>query len=245
VGAARGDCHTPERARKLATGPLVYSHELQQPDRRDLDHAVFELLGVSAARDREELIGRLYEATARHFRDIRVVEIEKMQQRAKSDGRRFSVQDLAADIWDAAALEEVTPLAEWVGQRPESGAAVNIPDERPVTLTDSPLFGDNTVSFGKAQRTHVHCRSRAEAELVARLAALGVTGNVKIPGAQPECTKLLALVNERIEKASARFLELAQSRTGDERVRGQVMEALERWFVLGRDGPARPDALAP
>ena len=35
------------------------------------------------------LIGRLYEATARHFRDIRVVEIEKMEQRAKSDNKRF------------------------------------------------------------------------------------------------------------------------------------------------------------
>ena len=39
------DCHTPERARKLAAGPLVLSDELQQSDRRDLDDAVFELLG--------------------------------------------------------------------------------------------------------------------------------------------------------------------------------------------------------
>ena len=42
-------------------------------------------------------------------------------------------------------------------------------------------------------------------------------------------------MNVRIDKAVARFTELAESRTGDERVRQQLVEALERWFVLGRD----------
>ena len=41
------DCHTPERARRIAAGPVVLPLELQQHDRRDLDDAVFELLGVS------------------------------------------------------------------------------------------------------------------------------------------------------------------------------------------------------
>ncbi len=44
------DCHSPERARRLAAGPLVLSHELRQPDRRELDDAVFELLGVADPR---------------------------------------------------------------------------------------------------------------------------------------------------------------------------------------------------
>ena len=39
------DCHSPERARRLAAGPLVLSNELQQPDRRDLDDAVFRIAG--------------------------------------------------------------------------------------------------------------------------------------------------------------------------------------------------------
>ena len=112
------DCHTPDRARRIAAGPLVLSDELHQRDRQDLDDAVFELLGVTDPQERADLVGRLYEATARHFRDIRVVEIEKMQQRAKSNNQRFSVHDLAADIWDAAELEDATPLAEWVKQWP-------------------------------------------------------------------------------------------------------------------------------
>ena len=43
------ECHTPERAEKLAEKPIGLSWELQQPDRRDLDLAVFELLGVKSA----------------------------------------------------------------------------------------------------------------------------------------------------------------------------------------------------
>ena len=95
------DCHTSECARKLATaGPLAYSGELRQPDRRELDDAVFQLLGVADPKERSELVDRLYEATARHFRDIRVVEIEKMGQRAKSNSRRL----ILAKIRDTSAL---------------------------------------------------------------------------------------------------------------------------------------------
>jgi hypothetical protein len=229
------DCHTPERARRIAASPLVYSQELKQADRRELDEAVLELLGVSKPEERRELLDRLYEATAQHFREIRVVEIEKMQQRAKAGSRRFSVHDLAADIWDAAELDDATPLAEWIAARPESDALAIIPEERPVNLTDDPMFAPNVVHFGKSGRTMVECQSRGQAELVERLAKLGISGEVKMPAELHASTKLLARVDERLEEAAARFKELAESRTGDERVRGQLMEVLERWFVLGRE----------
>jgi hypothetical protein len=229
------DCHTPERARKLAAGPLVYSHELKQPDRRDLDDATLELLGVSDPKERDELIGRLYEATARHFRDIRVVEIEKMEQRAKSDSKRFSVYDLAADIWDAAELEDVTPLCDWIGQAPESDSLVSIPEERPAAVTNDVMFSPNTVFFGKKRKSYLDCHSHGQAELVARLANLGLSGEVKLPADSAPCIEALARVNQRVEKAVARFKELAESRTSDERIQEQLMEVLGRWFVLGRE----------
>ena len=37
-----------------------------------------------------------------------------------------------------------------------------------------------------------------------------------------------------MEAAMARFKELAESRTGDERVQDQLVEVLARWFVVGR-----------
>ena len=214
---------------------LVHSNELRQADRRDLDDAVLELLGISSEKERHQLIDRLYEATARHFRDIRVVEIEKMQQRAKSDNRRFSVYDLAADIWDAAELAEITPLAEWVSQRPESELAVSLPNAQPVVLRANPLFGDAAVGFGKTKSTYVECESEEQAKLVYRLASLGVSGNLNVPKLAVACSRLLELVNARIDTARNRFQELADSRTGDEDMRQQLLSVLIRWFVLGRE----------
>ena len=229
------DCHTSERARKLAAGPLVLSDELQQSDRRDLDDAVLELLGVTDPEERDQLVGGLYEATARHFRDIRVVEIEKMEQRAKADSKRFSVHDLAADIWDAADLDDATPLAEWVAKWAGSDTLVTIPEESPAAVLDSPLFSDHTVYFGKARTERVKCQSTGQAVLIARLADLGVSGDVKVPAEHDPSLRMVKELNERMAKARGRFNELVESRTGDERVREQLIEALERWFVLGRD----------
>ncbi len=237
------DCHSPDRARRIASGPLVLSTELQQRDRRDLDDAVFELLGVSDPNERDGLIGDLYEAAARHFREIRVVEIEKMQQRAKSNSQRFSVHDLAADIWDAAEIEDATPLAQWVGQYRESNVLVDIPEERPVMLSPSPMFDPDTVYFGKSRKSHVDCPCHAQAELIVRLANLGVSGSVKLPAETGPCFTLLDRVNVRMDKALARFRELAESRTSDERVRAQLAEVLQRWFVLGREA-IKPTTMA-
>ncbi len=237
------DCHSPERARRLAVGPLLLSQELLQPDRRDLDDAVFQLLGVSDPNERDELIGRLYEATARHFRDIRVVEIEKMEQRAKTNNKRFSVHDLAADIWDAAELEDATPLAEWVEQQPESDSLAILLDDRPAVLSTDEMFSPNTVYFGRHRKGHIDCQSRGQAELVVRLANLGVQGQVRLPTDFGPCLRVLERVDRRVERARARFKELAESRTSDERVQNQLVEALERWFVVGR-GAAKPGAVA-
>jgi hypothetical protein len=139
------ECHTPERARRIAAGPTALSVELRQPDRAELDEAVFELLGVASATDRRTYRERLHEATARHFREIRVIEIEKMQQRAKSVSRKFSVHDLAADIWDAADLEDPLPLGEWLSRQPKAEKLVVIPDERPAALSTDVMFSPNTV----------------------------------------------------------------------------------------------------
>ncbi|MBN2579569.1 MAG: N-6 DNA methylase [Pirellulales bacterium] len=229
------DCHSPDRARRMAAGPIVLSDELRQTDRRDLDHAVFELLGVSDPREREKYIDRLYEATAWHFREIRVVEIQKMQQRAKSNNRRFSAHDLAADIWDAAQLEDATPLGEWIGQLRESDSLVIIPEEHPAALSEDVMFSPNTVYFGKSRKSYLECQSRGQAELVTRLGNLGISGEVKLPADLSPCLKLLERVNRRISVVKERFKELIESRTSDDRIRDQLAEVLERWFVLGRE----------
>ena len=228
------DCHSPERARNLAAGPLVLPEELQQPDRRELDDAVFEMLGVSDSGERNELIDRLYEATSQHFRDIRVVEIEKMEQRAKSEGTRLNVHDLAADIWDTVELNDSLSVVQWLTESPQADVWVDVPEERPAILRDSPLFPDHTVYFGRSLKEQVHCESRSQAHLVLYLAELGVSGRLNIPGGTASVNDLLGRLEARLAEARMAFSQLVESRTGDSRIRDQLLHVLQLWFVHGR-----------
>lgn len=229
------DCHSPERARRIAESPIVSSDELKQPDRRALDEAVFELLGVSDPRRRRELVDRLHTETALHFRQIRVVEIQKMEQRKKSVARGFSAEELAADLWDAAELEDLLPLKEWMAQQPSTSAGVIIPETSPAFLSDhAKMFDNETVYFGKDRKEHVICKSRDEAELVKVLANLGVHGTVNIPPKPNDCAQLKVKIEERTALAKSRFEELARTRTNLEGKQDEVVDLLLRWFVLGR-----------
>lgn len=247
------DCHSPERARRIASGPLVLSDELRTDDRRALDDAVFELLGVTDAAERAQLVQRLHEDTARHFRAIRVVEIEKMEQRSRTANRRFSVQELAADAWDAAELPDLTPLAEWLSKRPDCTSAVNVPEERPAELSHSPMFDPNTVYFGRrpaakgrdgAAGSHMDCASNGQAKLIVRLANVGVSGWVNVPADEAPSLAVLGEVDARLLAARRRFDELAESRTGDPRLQAQIVDQLMRWFVHGRSAASAPATAA-
>ena len=229
------DCHSYERAKILAARPVELPIELQQSDRRSLDDAVFELLGVNDPAERSKLIDRLYDETARHFRSIRVTEIQKMEDRRDGGSTKFAVADRTADAWDALDLSDLTPLVHWVKTHATGPCSVvNIPAERPARLETGAMFDTETVYFGKSPRDCIVTPSRGTAELVARIAELGVTGEVTIPNENADAMKLLDQLNHRHAVAAKRLQELADSRSGDEGMREQVFKLLERWFVVGK-----------
>ncbi|MCX6577636.1 MAG: hypothetical protein NTV82_14750, partial [Candidatus Aminicenantes bacterium] len=82
-------------------------------------------------------------------------------------------------------------------------------------------------------------QSREQAELVFRLANLGVSSSVILPKDRESCIKLLERLDERMEEARIRFKELVESRTSDGHVQAQLMEVLERWYALGKN-PVKP-----
>ncbi|MCY2988553.1 MAG: N-6 DNA methylase [Planctomycetota bacterium] len=238
------DCHTYERALELAKRPITLPDELTQPDRRILDDAVFELLGVTDAKERSSLIDRLYKETTRHFRDVRVTEIQKMEDRRTGGSTKFAIADHTADAWDALDLTDLVPLAEWVAAHATGDCeVVNLPTERPVYLPRGAMFDNETVYFGKARREYMVCQSCGEAELIARMADLGVSGEVSVPKTDRAAMKLLNLLNIRHEKVVTRLRELALSRSADGNTQEELLDLLERWFVLGKPAAAgRPNS---
>jgi type I restriction-modification system DNA methylase subunit len=240
------DCHSYRRALELSARPLALSEELNQPDRRQLDDAVFELLGVESPSKRRMLVDRLHAETASHFRAIRVTEIQKMEDRAHGGRERFSATEQAADAWDALDLNDLTPLAEWVRNNAKGVTReIIILGERPVDLAINSMFDHETVYFGKKRQEHVVCPSRGTAELLARMADLGVSGPQVLPIEDGPAKFLLEQLNLRHETASARLKELVESRTSDPETHNEVFKILERWFVVGKSQRSTSEATEP
>ena len=237
------DCHSPERANVIASEPLVLSEELLQSDRRELDDAVFELLGVTEASRRVQLVDRLHLATAEHFRRIRVVEIQKMEQRAKSKNTRVTVAEFASDVWNAATFRNNDPLKRWIALWPEPRVTFRIPAEgEPRLVAENSMFDRETVFFGtdKSARRAV-CSSRAQAELVARLAQLEFRGEIETPDAASKCSEVLNELNHRFAEAQSEFETIASSRVPDEKTRDEILQLLNLWFLHGKPGPHQKD----
>jgi hypothetical protein len=229
------NCHSPECARKLATRPIELPEELRQPDRRELDEAVFELLGVTNATARRDYVNRLYREVAGFFRQIRLVEIQKQEQRTKTKARRFSAEELAADIWDGLAPDERKPLSEWLAEQPGEKREVAVVAGPAELAEPTALLDTNTVYFGRRkQRTHKGYPDRATAEFVAELSNAGFHGRAALPVGEHACHRALEAFRSRTEKLDARFEELAASRTGTESLAEGVVRTLVRWSLFGR-----------
>jgi len=238
VESALMDCHTADEVMKAARIPLGLSEELRRPDRRELDDAVLELIGVESASDRAALLEELYRETASHYRRIRIVEVQKMEQRAGGRARRFSPQDLAVSIWDSLSEEEKgPPLQEWLAQQPGPTESATIPEGRPVAFGPDHMLHPCGVDFKVAKHTtQMDYASPEQAALIARLAALDLRGQVSVPADAKVCRRVLHELVARLAAAETRFAEVAASRTGTERLQQRTAELLIQWFIHGKRG---------
>ncbi len=237
------ECRSSERIKKLAQNPVELPQELKMPDRRALDIAVFELLGVTGVAEREKLCDQLYYETANHFRQIRIVEVQKQEQRARAEGREFRTDELAADLWDGLPEDKKQPLAQWIASHVTDGLAVNIPEGRP-SLPDANDFLDaSTVFFshshaGKVVSQRLPLPSRAHAETIYLLTQRGIRGPVVLPRTEEAGRALQPSITQRLAAVSATSAELSRSRTADERKALELARLLEFWMVHGKPSRA-------
>jgi len=227
-------CHTAEEVREAAKLPLGLPLELQQADRRALDDAVFELLGVTDAQQRAELIDRLYREVALHFRAVRIIEVQKMEQRRQGGRTTVSANQLAQDAWEELEAKWRQPLSEWLASQNGQTKSLELPEGDPELPDANNFFEATTVYFGKKGKEHLVCDSRAEAELLFAVAQTGLRGKIFLPTSEKECQRALQALNSRLENGQARLAELAEARAGTDKLREQVLDVMRRWFIHGK-----------
>ncbi|MGE0126892.1 MAG: class I SAM-dependent DNA methyltransferase [Blastocatellales bacterium] len=229
-------CHTAEEVREAANLPPGLPLELRQADRRELDDAVFELLGVTDPKERAELIDRLYREVSLHFRAIRIVEVQKMEQRRQSGRTTVSANQLAQDAWEELEAHWRQPLRDWLAEQNGRTKPLELPEGEPELPDATNFFEATTVYFGRKGKAHLVCASRAEAELLFAVAQTGLRGNVLLPVTEKECQRALQALNSRLEKGEAKLAEFAETRAGTDKLREQVLDVLRRWFIHGKPG---------
>lgn len=228
------NCHSTERARELShLGD--FPDEFNREDRRQLDDYVFQLLGVKSESRRDNLRQSLYKEAAEYFRRIRITEIEKMEQRSGSGGAtRYTVEELASDIWDALEESLRPSFVEWWTKQIKTGKNVTIPLERPAFLaSEQHMFDSQRVYFGKDRKIFSDFSSRAETELVAFLATIGLSGDINVPDKEEKCHAMLSIAAQRYSDAKTKIEDLTVNRIGSEALREDVLGILLRWCAQG------------
>jgi len=229
-------CHTAEAVQELAQKPIALSEELQQADRRALDDAVFRLLGIDNPDTRGRLLEELYYETAAHYRRIRIVEVQKMEQRAGGRKQRIRPEDVAGAIWNALADDERgPPVLQWLNGLTGPKTQIEVPEGKASVLGPDNMLNPCGVDFGAGpKRIHMDYVSPQHAALVGQLADLEIRGSFEVPAEETACQVALKDLRDRLSAAEVRFRQAAAARTGDDRFQRHVTDLLMHVFVHGK-----------
>jgi hypothetical protein len=184
-------------------------------------------------------VDELYYETANHFRQIRIVEVQKQEQRAKSEGREFHTDELAADLWDSLQEDEKQPLAAWMASHVADGLPVNIPESQ-ASLPDASDFLDASTVFFRALGADKSAvkptplPSRAHAELLYFAWQQNIRGKVELPKTEKAAQDLLNTASARLKTLTVKANELTRSRTSDERKALDISRLLLHWMINGK-----------
>jgi hypothetical protein len=206
--------------------------ELDMADRRELDDAVLEMLGVRSAAERTEWLRRLYEYLHGHFELVRQKE-EKAIVNKNTSARRSAktAVEVAAEI--IAELREkhdrlLLPFDDFVDnyghydtyEVPANGIAERHQD----------MFSSvGAVRFMKGKRQHglVQVRHAAQAELLVIAANHGVRGLVRLPLESSDNERLLSNYVQHLRNRQQRIAALAAERTSDADFQNEIVTAAE------------------
>lgn len=201
--------------------------ELDMPDRRELDDAVLEMLGIAPKAQRKRLLDEIYDYLRYFFELTRRKEekaiLNKRQTRRRGAGRPIDIAtQIFKDIldnygnlfrkYDFDFLDKTRPFNTY--EIPAEGA--------PAPSSD--VFGENWVVFSKGKRKTgaVRTRSPEQSKLITLVVNSGRRGFLRVPCDENECEKLYQEYERFIKRRRKKILELIEERTADEDVQEKV-----------------------
>ena len=206
--------------------------ELDMRDRRALDDAVLQMIGVSSKKHRQEMINELYRYLRDFFSWTRLKE-EKAIANKRIARRRGSpsANEIAAQIYEEIVKNE--PRLLWSYDRHF------LDRDKPLDTFELPAQGTaethadfltpHGVRFRKGKKDEgvfVQTGFPFQDKLVVLVANSGVRGYIRFPREEEECRRVYREYERFLRTRNARLRELIEERTADEETQGKIYDAL-------------------
>ena len=208
--------------------------ELDMPDRRELDDAVLEMIGVDSVQRRQELIDELYTYLGEFFEATRQKEEKAIINKNTARRReRIRPADIAVQVFKDISENEPDLLRRYETHFLDTS--------QPFDTYDLPADGEakpysdmlvaQAVKFTKGAKTQVALMptlTGSQAQLITLLANTGTRGLVRVPHDDADCIRNLEEYREFVERRDGRIKELIQERTADEGTQEEIYNEVVR-----------------
>jgi hypothetical protein len=205
--------------------------ELDMDDRRELDDAVLEMLGVQSPEQRQALIDEIYDYLREFFELTRQKEEKAIINKNKA--RRLVLvrpAEVAAQILAEIKADHPELLRRYAPDFLNLNRSLDtydLPAEgEPQELRD--LYHDRGVVFMKGKKciASIDTHMPEQDPLIILLAKSGIRGLIPIPHEQDECQRVLQEYGDFIRRREDAVWELIGNRTHDEDLQEKIYAAL-------------------
>lgn len=218
------------RGRQDELRSLSADSELTQPDRRELDDAVLELLGITRREERQEMLTALYGYLTAFFRDTRRKEVLANANKKKAgSGARVTPQSLAQEIF--LELREHHPALlrpyEQLLDLTRPFLTVDLMHRGEPQLA-ADLLVPNGIMFwqGKRRTGSVATEHPAQQRLVYALALSGRRQLTRVPMSVEGCEAVLRQFRQLLDSRNSTINALVAERTTDPRLQQATSDKL-------------------
>ena len=220
--------------------PHLYE-EFEIEDRKELDDAILEMLGIEHPDEREPIRDRLYRDVEDLQKSIRDREVIAQQDRRRSSRTTISSpQDIADELWSEhqTALDLLQFPEDFV-PRPNEGDSFDLPSGE-VQIGTAMMDQDNllkagTVRVGGRNGEVLDVGTVSRSRFLEALSACHRYGLVRLPN-DKICEDAVNNFNQYRNELADRCIQLAQRRTPEQQRQRTVANALLRKALQWRKG---------
>ena len=207
--------------------------EFTLDDRRELDDATLEILGIKDPDERAALRDRLYQDVTDMQQSIRDREIIAQRDRRRSARRGTAIpQDIADELWsEHESSLDLLQFPEDFVARSNEGELFDLPSGE-VEVGAAMMDADGLLSAGKIRVGGRHgevidVASVSRARFLEALSLCHRTGQVRLPG-DDTCNDAVSNFGQYRSELQDRCSELARQRTTDQSRQRTIVNALLR-----------------